>query len=134
MADQDYEQRRKEAEAKHQSHLKPDSELDVSTFKTYPGNCHCGNFRFQITLPKINKIGECNCSICYMNGLRGLVWFPIEEGGLRKFEILEGDEEKDLSSYGFGNKHLTHKVCHTHHLVTGSHVFTSITYHILTRF
>lgn len=103
------DQESKKAEEQHRSSIKPDEELDESTFKTYPGNCHCGKFRFQITLPKINKLNECNCSICYMNGLRGLVWFPI--GGLRKFEVVEGDEDKDLSSYSFGRGYLKHKVC-----------------------
>lgn len=93
----------------HESHNKGEEELgDPSTFKTYDGHCHCGNFRFQITIPKLEKLNECNCSICFVNGLRGLVWFPL--GGKRKFEIVEGDEEKNLTSYSFGSGRLQHKV------------------------
>ena len=56
-----------EPEKKQRSFIVPDDELpDVETFKTYDGNCHCGKFRFKITLPEITKLNECNCSICFM--------------------------------------------------------------------
>lgn len=94
---------------KHESRNKEEEKLrDPSTFKTYDGHCHCGKFRFQITIPKLEELNECNCSICFVNGLRGLVWFPL--GGKSKFEIVEGDEGKDLTSYSFGSGRLQHKV------------------------
>lgn len=32
--------------------------------KTYKGNCHCGNFKFSITVPELKKVRPCDCSIC----------------------------------------------------------------------
>ena len=101
-----------ESEKKQESQNNFDKEEeklgDPSTFKTYDGHCHCGKFRFKITIPELRKLNECNCSICFVNGLRGLVWFRL--GGKRKFEVVEGDEEKDLTSYSFGSGRLQHKV------------------------
>lgn len=79
-----------------------------STFRTYDGHCHCGKFRFKITIPELENLNECNCSICFVNGLRGLIWFRL--GGKRMFEIVKGDEEKDLTTYSFGSGRLQHKV------------------------
>ena len=98
-----------ESEKKRELDNKEEKQLrDPTTFKTYDGHCHCGKFRFKITIPELKKLNECNCSICFVNGLRGLVWFPL--GGKRKFEIVEGDETKDLTSYSFGRGRLQHKV------------------------
>ncbi|KAJ6588746.1 hypothetical protein B0H19DRAFT_1248359 [Mycena capillaripes] len=42
--------------------LGEDSELTA-----YPGNCHCGAFKFIVKLPNLNHIFSCNCSLCSRN-------------------------------------------------------------------
>ncbi|KAF7344512.1 GFA domain-containing protein [Mycena sanguinolenta] len=33
----------------------------------YPGNCHCGAYKFTVKLPDLNHVSSCNCSLCYRN-------------------------------------------------------------------
>ncbi|KAK6996555.1 GFA domain-containing protein [Favolaschia claudopus] len=72
----------------------------------YRGNCHCGAFKFTFKAPELKKTFACNCSICYKIGY---LWCaPPKE----HFVIVKGDE-KDLKSYEFGNRTITHKFCPT---------------------
>ncbi|KAH7131238.1 glutathione-dependent formaldehyde-activating enzyme [Dactylonectria macrodidyma] len=75
--------------------------------KTYRGNCHCGAFVYEIDLPEIKTVNECNCSIC---SRKGYLWlFPPNRDG---FKIVKGTED-DLTTYTFAAKHLHHKFCPT---------------------
>jgi hypothetical protein len=75
----------------------------TSELKTYRGNCHCGAFVYEVKLPEIKGVGQCNCSICTK---KGYLWvFPSTEN----FKIVKG-AESDLTEYQFGVKNLTHKV------------------------
>ncbi|KAJ7248474.1 Mss4-like protein, partial [Mycena rebaudengoi] len=74
----------------------------------YPGNCHCGAFKFILNVPKLEKVHICNCSICSRNGY---LWaFPLR---LEDLVVIKGDENTTLKGYDFGNRGMTHKFCPT---------------------
>lgn len=69
----------------------------------YRDSCHCGEFVYEVHLPDIKSVFECNCSICYK---KGYLWlFP----GDAKFSIIQGDD-CTLTAYAFGPQKLTHRV------------------------
>ncbi|KAI5459314.1 glutathione-dependent formaldehyde-activating enzyme [Mariannaea sp. PMI_226] len=73
--------------------------------KTYRGNCHCGAFIYEIDLPEIKAVNDCNCSIC---SKKGYLWlFP---GGLDSIKIVKGSVD-ELTNYTFGKGNLHHKFC-----------------------
>lgn len=71
--------------------------------KTYYGNCHCGAFKFNIKVPEITSLMDCNCSICSRKGYQWV--FP----GAGCFTIEKG--EGTLKDYEFGPKKMEHKFC-----------------------
>ncbi|KAM5352930.1 hypothetical protein ACJ41O_005652 [Fusarium nematophilum] len=73
--------------------------------KSYRGNCHCGAFVYEIDLPEIKTVNECNCSICTKKGYMWL--FP---GGLDSLKVIKGAKE-DLTNYTFAKGNLHHKFC-----------------------
>lgn len=76
--------------------------------KTYRGNCHCGSFVYEVSLPEIKSAAECNCSICTK---KGYLWlFP---GGLESPESLNFVKGSlaELTNYTFGKSYLHHKFC-----------------------
>jgi hypothetical protein len=81
--------------------------------KKYQGGCHCNAVRFEATL-SLDKVIECNCSICGRVGaLRSFT--PAD-----KFRLLSGKDS--LTDYQFGRQHLHHtfcKVCGVHAFATG---------------
>jgi hypothetical protein len=74
--------------------------------KTYYGNCHCGAFKFNIKVPEITSLMDCNCSICSRKGYQWV--FP----GAGCFTIEKG--EGTLKDYEFGSKKMEHKVSSFH--------------------
>ena len=46
---------------------------------TYHGNCHCGRFRFDISVPPIRTAVSCACSLCKK---KGSLWLVPPEGSL----------------------------------------------------
>ncbi len=70
---------------------------------TYKGGCHCGAVRYTIELPEIDKLFECNCSICSATGWK-LVFAPKTT-----FRLLSGKDH--LSDYQFGKKAIHHRFC-----------------------
>ncbi|KAJ7279699.1 Mss4-like protein [Mycena rebaudengoi] len=74
----------------------------------YPGNCHCGAFKFILKVPKLEKVLLCNCSICSRNGY---LWvFPARPEDL---VVIKGDENTTLKGYDFGSRGMTHRFCPT---------------------
>ncbi|POR35307.1 Glutathione-dependent formaldehyde-activating enzyme [Tolypocladium paradoxum] len=71
--------------------------------RTYRGNCHCGAFVYEVELPEIKSVLECNCSICHK---KGYLWVFPAEG---RFDIVKGTDDT-LTRYTFGPKKLTHRV------------------------
>ncbi|KAJ7490477.1 Mss4-like protein [Mycena latifolia] len=74
----------------------------------YPGNCHCGAFKFTLKAPKLTQAFTCNCSICSKNGY---MWaFPAN---VEHFTVVQGEEIGTLKSYEFGKRTMAHKFCPT---------------------
>ena len=76
--------------------------------KTYEGGCHCGRVRFRVTAA-LDRVTECNCSICAKKGFLHLIVTPAQ------FELLSGKD--DLTTYTFNTgvaKHTFCKYCGIH--------------------
>ncbi|KFY14824.1 hypothetical protein V492_02390 [Pseudogymnoascus sp. VKM F-4246] len=73
--------------------------------KTYSGNCHCGAFKFNIQVPELGSVIECNCNTCFKNGYK---WIFADAGN---FKIVRGDGM--LTAYDFGAGSMIHKFCPT---------------------
>lgn len=78
----------------------------AENLKTYRGNCHCGAFIYEATLPEITSYSECNCSICRK---KGYAWLFASEGQL---DIVKGSID-ELASYTFNNGIFVHRFCPT---------------------
>nr|GAT51271.1 predicted protein [Mycena chlorophos] len=81
--------------------------------KTYEGNCHCGQFKFTVTLPTpIEEMGlnQCDCSICTKKGYlfvfvrKSSVVFTKNAGS----DGLGGGLMKD---YRFASRMVCHRFC-----------------------
>jgi hypothetical protein len=71
----------------------------------YHRNCHCGAFKFTLTVPEIRSASACSCSIC---SRKGYLWaVPTPE----QFHIEQGED--GLTAYLFGPKKWAHKFCPT---------------------
>ena len=70
--------------------------------KTYHGNCHCGAFKFSANIPELEKVTECNCSICFKKGYKWI--FPSKCG------VTVEKGEGVLRGYEFGQRATVHKV------------------------
>ena len=70
--------------------------------KTYSGSCHCGKVTFKIETD-LNKITECNCSICTK---KGALHHRVEE---ECFRLLSGSDI--LTLYQFNRKAAKHYFC-----------------------
>jgi len=77
----------------------------------YTGSCHCGRVRFEIDAV-IDRVTECNCSICSKKGILHLRVSP------ENFRLLCSDEH--LGTYQFGTQVAKHHFC----TVCGIHAFT----------
>ena len=78
---------------------------------SYIGSCHCGRVRFEINAV-IDRVTECNCSICSKKGILHLRVAP------ENFRLLSGGEH--LATYQFGTRVAKHHFC----MVCGIHTFT----------
>jgi hypothetical protein len=68
----------------------------------YEGGCHCGRVRFRVTAD-LDRVTECNCSICTKKGFLHLIVPPTQ------FELLRGEES--LTTYQFNTKIAQHTFC-----------------------
>jgi len=70
----------------------------------YEGGCHCGRVRFQAALDApIDRIGECNCSICQK---KGILHVRVEPESLK---ILTGADA--IETYRFHSRVAEHNFC-----------------------
>ncbi|KIM93322.1 hypothetical protein OIDMADRAFT_78264, partial [Oidiodendron maius Zn] len=77
---------------------------ETSEIKTYHGNCHCGSFKFNIQIPGLKIINECNCNMCHKKSHKWVfpaIQFTIEKG------------EGSLQVYKPAMCELTQKFCPT---------------------
>ena len=70
--------------------------------KVYEGGCHCGRVRFRVTA-SLERVSECNCSICAKKGFLHLIVPP------EQFELLAGGDE--LTTYRFNTGVARHQFC-----------------------
>jgi hypothetical protein len=69
---------------------------------TYGGGCHCARVRFEVTTD-LERVTECNCSICTRKGYLHLI-VPQD-----RFHLLAG--AGDLATYRFGTMKAQHHFC-----------------------
>ena len=72
--------------------------------RTMTGGCHCGRVRFRVTAD-LDRVTECNCSICAKKGFLHLIVPP------EQFELLSGKD--DLADYRFNTRTARHLFCKT---------------------
>ncbi len=77
----------------------------------YHGSCHCGAIRFEIETI-IDRVTECNCSICRK---KGILHHRVPPD---KFRLLSDDTQ--LGTYQFGTRIAKHHFCK----ICGIHTFT----------
>ena len=70
--------------------------------QTFEGGCHCGRVRFRIQA-ELDKVSECNCSICTKKGILHVIVPP------ERFELLSGKD--DITTYEFGTGTAKHHFC-----------------------
>ncbi|MDX8400663.1 MAG: GFA family protein [Gallionellaceae bacterium] len=68
----------------------------------YKGSCHCGQVAFEAE-GNLEKIMECNCSICSKRG--SLHWFITPDN----FRLLS--PEDDMGTYTFSKHTIKHRYC-----------------------
>jgi hypothetical protein len=74
----------------------------------YEGGCHCGAVRFRVAAD-LDRVTQCNCSICGKKGFLHLIVAP------QQFELLRGDD--CLATYQFNTgtaRHTFCKICGVH--------------------
>jgi hypothetical protein len=70
--------------------------------QAYEGCCHCGRVRFRVTAA-LDKVVQCNCSICTKKGFLHLIVAHAQ------FELLSGAD--DLTVYTFNTGTAKHQFC-----------------------
>lgn len=76
---------------------------DQSELTTYRGNCHCADYIYEVKLPELKTVGQCNCSICYK---RSALWAVPRPGSVT---FVKGNWDA-LTTYSFNTGTYHHKV------------------------
>src|SRR5262247_3704373 len=74
----------------------------ADAMKSYRGSCHCGRVQFEIRAD-LNRVSECNCSICRRKGYLHHMVSPD------RFRLLQGEDA--LATYQFGTGRALHHCC-----------------------
>ena len=69
---------------------------------TYEGGCHCGRVRFRVEAD-LDRVTECNCSMCAKKGFLHLIVDP------QHFALLRGADA--LATYEFNTRTAKHRFC-----------------------
>jgi len=75
--------------------------------KEYTGNCHCGAFKYSVTVPEIKSATFCTCSMCQR---KGYLYVPAKPGPLI---IHRGSDDGTLKRYTFSTGKWPHDFCKT---------------------
>ena len=75
----------------------------ASEMQTFPGACHCGRVRIEVTCPDRVTVLDCNCSICRKAGYLHLI-VPA-----RRFRLVAG--QVHLPHYRFNTGIASHLFC-----------------------
>ncbi|KAI5803043.1 Mss4-like protein [Geopyxis carbonaria] len=82
-----------------------------ATTSTYHGNCHCGAFKYTLTLPApITSAMHCACSICVRHGF---VWTYLTDPAAAPLAVTKGSIEDTLACYAWGTKASKFHFCAT---------------------
>lgn len=80
---------------------------------SYAGGCHCGQVRLRIDLPRpIDRVIDCNCSICTK---KGILHVAVE---MDELAVLQGRDS--IETYRFNTRIAEHNFCRR----CGIHVYT----------
>ena len=71
--------------------------------RTCMGGCHCGRVRFEVAVPDLVSVTQCNCSICKKSGYLHLTVTT------NQFRLLSGKD--DLTDYRFHTGVASHLFC-----------------------
>jgi hypothetical protein len=83
----------------------------MTNIMTYPGSCHCGAVRFEVTCDLSAGAGRCNCTICTKLAMTAVIVKP------RELTVLAGADQVGVYEWGG-------KVSHRHFCKTcGIHAF-----------
>lgn len=72
---------------------------------TYQGSCHCGRIAFDVRSEPIEKVIDCNCSLCRRRGAL-LAFVPREQ-------LRLATREEDMATYTFNKHVIRHHFCPT---------------------
>lgn len=81
--------------------------MSSTDLKTYNGNCHCGAFKYSISLPEITSATDCSCSMCQR---KGYLFVDAKAGPL---VIHRGENDGTLQRYTFSTEKWPHDFCKT---------------------
>jgi hypothetical protein len=77
----------------------------------YKGGCHCGAFRLTVCRDApIDRLIDCNCSIC---SKKGVLHLPVQENELTIDQSPGGRGESSLTQYQWGTNTAKHWFCPT---------------------
>jgi hypothetical protein len=79
--------------------------MSEDRFVTRTGGCHCGRVRFEVVLPPVVEVQDCNCSICAKTGFAHVI---VPQS---RFFLREGVGE--LTEYRFNTGAALHLFCKT---------------------
>lgn len=79
---------------------------DVPT-ATFNGSCHCGQVKYEVTLPEVAhwELGRCNCTVCHKKGYTALL------GKAESLKVISPSNESELGDYTFGQNKIHHYFC-----------------------
>lgn len=72
------------------------------------GQCHCGNVQFEVAVPPVIEVENCNCSICQKVGFLHLI-LPLSKFNLLSATSIASHE--NLSTYTFNTGVAQHYFC-----------------------
>jgi hypothetical protein len=74
----------------------------ATTTQTYRGNCHCAAVTFSVSVPPVNSVSACTCSLCSKISARWVMFKPED------LKIERGEDK--LVEYKFGTKKNSYRV------------------------
>lgn len=88
---------------------------DAPPTATFTGSCHCGQVKYEATLPEVShwQLARCNCTVCHKKGYLLLL------GQVSNFKLVSPSSESELGDYTFGAGKIHHYFCKN--CATGTH-------------
>jgi hypothetical protein len=77
--------------------------MTTPDLKPLMGGCHCGAVRFQVMVPGVVDVQNCNCSMCDKVGFLHLI---VPES---RFQLTQGADQ--ITTYSFNTQTAKHTFC-----------------------